>query len=220
MGMTVTKLTDMVKPAKGVKQIKIPGRNGVLHDDEGTYENYTYDIECAIVNSRRNASYGNIINWLDGSGELIVSAEPDKVYRAAIINQFSISGVTKGFSNFLVQFDVYPLKYSINSFDDFLTLTTSPTTIYNKGTYYSEPIITVYGTGAATLIINGINYTLSDIDGYVTINSEIQEVYKDSTNKNNTFIADDFPRFEVGKNEISFTGSVTKIEINPQWRYL
>ena len=219
MGITVTKLTDIVKPPKRVKQITVPGRQGVLHQDEGTYSNYTYDIECKIVNSRRKVSYGEIVNWLDGSGELIVSAEPDKVYRATIINQFSISGVTKGFSNFLAQFDVHPFKYSASPFNDFLTLT-SPSTIYNHGTYYSEPIITVYGTGNITLTINDNQFGLLNINGYITLNSEIMEVYKDKVNCNNQFSSMDFPHFEVGENVISFAGNVQKIEIEPNWRWL
>lgn len=219
MGIIVTAVPPIIKPEKRVNQIKIPGRQGVLHQDEGTYSNYTKDIECAIKNRTMKVDYSTIDAWLDGYGELTFSTEPNFVYRAMANNQISISGVAKSFSKFLVQFDVYPFKYSANPFNDFLTLT-SPSTIYSKGTFYSEPIITVYGTGSATLIINGINYTLSDIDGYVTINSEIQEVYKDKINKNNTFSGEDFPRLEVGKNEISFTGNVTKIEIEPNWRFL
>ena len=154
MGITVTKLTDMVKPLKRVQRITIPGRQGILHQDEGTYSNYTYEIECAIVNRHKKVGYSEIISWLDGSGDLTVSAEPDKAYKATIINQFSISGITKGFSSFLVQFDCFPFKYSVNRADEEKTLT-APTTIYKQGTVYSEPTITDYGTKNVTLAING-----------------------------------------------------------------
>lgn len=222
MGITVTKLDDIIKPRKRVTQITIPGKQGVLHQDEGTYENYTYGIECAIVNSQRKASYSDIVSWLDGHGELIVSVEPDKVYRARIINQIPISGVLKNFSNFLVQFDCFPFKYSVNairSHADDLTLTT-PTSIKNKGTVYAEPTITVYGSGNITLTINGANYALTGVDGYITVDSEMMEVYKGAINANNKYAAMDFPRFEVGMNTISWTGNVTKVEIVPKWRFL
>ena len=219
MGIIVTAVSPIIKPEKRVNQIKIPGRDGILHEDEGTYSNYTKDIECAIKNRAMKVDYSTIDAWLDGYGELTFSTEPNFVYRAMANNQISISGVLKSFSKFLVQFDVHPFKYSANPFNDHMTIT-DPVTIYNKGTYHSEPVITVYGTGGVTLTINDTEYTVSDIDGHVTINSEIQEVYKDGTNKNNTFIADEFPRFEVGENEISFTGNVTKIEIIPNWRWL
>ena len=44
--------------------------------------------------------------------------------------------------------------------------------------------------------------------------------HKDDENKNNSFTADDFPVFEVGANEISWTGTVERIEIQPNWRWL
>lgn len=219
LGIIVTAVPPIIKPEKRVNQIKIPGCNGVLHQDEGTYSNYTKDVECAIKNRNRKIDYSFLDEWLDGYGELIFSSEPNVVYRAMANNQISVSGVIKSFAKFLIQFDVQPFKYSVNKDNDFLTLTES-TTIYNKGTYYSEPIITVCGTGDITLTINDIDYSLNSIDGYVTINSEIQEVYKDNTNKNNTFMADDFPYLKVGANSISFAGNVTKIEIIPNWRYL
>ncbi|SHE47178.1 hypothetical protein, partial [Anaerotignum propionicum] len=64
------------------------------------------------------------------------------------------------------------------------------------------------------------NYGLNGISGSVTINSEMMEVYKDVTNANNKYSALDFPRFQVGENSISWTGSVTKIEVEPKWRWL
>jgi phage-related protein len=121
-----------------------------------------------------------------------------------------------------VQFKVFPFKYSVNavrSHADDLTLT-SPTTINNKGTVYSQPTITVYSTGDITLTINDTDYGLLGVEEYITIDSELMEVYKGTANANNKYSAMDFPRFEVGENRISWTGNVTKIEIEPKWRWL
>ncbi|AMJ40702.1 hypothetical protein [Anaerotignum propionicum] len=161
----------------------------------------------------------DVCAWLNGYGEVIFSSEPDKVYRAFIKNQIPFNNILLNLNDFLVQFDCFPFKYSVDKADEEITLTTA-TTIYNQGTIYSEPIITVYGTGNVTITIHGTAYAISEIDGYVTINSEIQEVYKDSTNKNNSFSALDFPKFQEGANTISWTGSVTRLEIKPNWRWL
>lgn len=216
MGVVMLKAPSIYKPKKRVNEIEIAGKNGVLHEDLGSFENYTKECECHVMDK---SNIDKICGWLTGYGEVVFSSEPDKVYRVFIKNQIPFNNILLNINDFLVQFDTYPLKYSVNKADEEITLT-SGTTIYNKGTYYSEPIITVYGSGNITLTINGINYTLNSVDGYVTVNSEIQEVYKDSVNKNNTFIADDFPKFNVGENSFSFTGNVTKIEIQPQWRWL
>lgn len=216
MGILISAMPDIVKPKRREEEITIPGRNGVLTIDEGTYEAYTLSVECG---TRGTARLGEIAVWLDGTGDLILSTEPDKVYKARISNAISISDVIYLYTSFLVQFKVFPFKYSVDKTDEEITLTTA-TTIYNQGTIYSEPVITIYGTGNVTLTMNGKAYTITGIDGYVTINSEIQEVYKDTTNKNNSFSALDFPKFQEGANTISWTGSVTRLEIEPNWRWL
>jgi len=216
MGILISAMPDIVKPQRREAEITIPGRNGVLAIDEGTYEAYTLSVACG---TRGTARLSEIASWLDGNGDLILSTEPDKVYKARISNAISISDVIYLYTSFLVQFKVFPFKYSVDKADEELSLT-APDTIYNQGTIYSEPIITVYGTGNVTITIHGTAYAISEIDGYVTINSEIQEVYKDSTNKNNSFSALDFPRFQTGANAISWTGNVTRIEIKPNWRWL
>ena len=216
MGILISAMPDIMKPQRRETEITIPGRNGVLTIDEGTYEAYTLSVACG---TRGTARLNEIVSWLDGNGDLILSTEPDKVYKARIGNAISISDVIYLYTSFLVQFKVFPFKYSVDQADEELNLSV-PTTIYNQGTIYSEPIITVFGTGNITVTINGASYTISGIDGYVTINSEIQEVYKNNTNKNNSFLAMDFPRFQVGENTVSWTGNVSRIEIKPNWRWL
>lgn len=219
MDIIVTKMPSIVKPKRRTNEIEVPGRNGVLHEDLGSFENYTLSIECAMKNRTRKHSFEEVCAWLSGYGELILSVNADKIYRVFINNQIPISGVIRSFSKFLVQFDTYPLKYSVNKADEELELTTGAT-IYNRGTYFSEPIITVYGSGNINLAINGITYGLQAVNGYITINSEMQEVYKDGINCNSQFIAEDFPIFQCGDNSISWTGNVTKIKIEPNWRWL
>ena len=97
---------------------------------------------------------------------------------------------------------------------------TAPTTIRNSGTVYSEPLITVYGSGDVTLNINGNPYPLRNVQESITIDSEMMEVFKEDTNQNGKYGGVEFPRFEVGKNEISWTGNVSKIKIQPRWRWL
>ncbi len=215
-GILISEMPDIVKPQRREQEVTIPGRSGVLTIDENAYESYTLSIACGKRGTSRLTS---IVAWLDGSGDLTLSTEPDKVYRARVSNAIYISDVIYLYNSFLVQFKVFPFKYSVNQADEERTLTT-PTTIYNHGTVYSEPTITVYGTGDITLTINGTNYGLLGVDGYMTINSEMMEVYKDAEYKNNSFEAMVFPRFDVGENRISWTGNVVKVEIEPRWRWL
>ena len=71
-----------------------------------------------------------------------------------------------------------------------------------------------------TLSINGNHYGLyPSIGPATTIDSVIEEVYSGQTNRNGVFVASGYPRFEPGVNDISFTGSISKIVIKPNWRW-
>ena len=216
MGVIVTAMPPTVRAAQRVESVKVPGRSGSLHETDGAYDNYTKTMECAI---KKREKIDDIAAWLTGSGEIIFSSEPDKVYRVTISNTISIAQMMRTFQKFQVSFDTYPFKYSVNRFDEALELE-KPAVILGKGTVYSQPVITVYGSGAVALTINGADYPLGNVDDYVTINSEIEECYKGDLNRNNIFSADEFPRLEPGDNTISWTGNVEKIEIQPNWRWV
>lgn len=216
MGVIVTKMPATVRPKRRVESIEIAGRNGSLHTDEGAFDSYDRTMECALKKRER---LDEVAAWLVGSGEMIFSTEPDKVYQVMISNQVSISQMMRMFQKFMVTMDTQPFKYSVNAFNDALELT-APTKIKSRGTIYSEPIITVYGSGDITLTINETEFPLYSVDGSITIDSEMMEVFKGNANQNSKYGAVEFPWLEVGENEISWTGDVEKVEIKPRWRWL
>ena len=215
-GILISSVPQQTKPERRVEHITIPGRNGELTQDEDTYEPYTISLQCSTRGSDR---LDEIVTWLNGAGELILATEPDKVYKASIYNKIAISDVIYLYNSFLIQFRVHPFKYSVNAYGDTLELTTA-TKVRNSGSIYSEPIITVFGSGDITLTINGKDFPLFGVDGYITIDSEMMEVFKGNTNQNSKYGAVEFPRLEVGENNISWTGNVEKVEIHPKWRWL
>lgn len=215
-GILIYSVPQQTRAKRRVKQITIPGRNGDLTQDEDTYEPYTISLQCSTRGSGR---LDEIVAWLNGAGELILSTEPDKVYQASIYNKISISDVIYLYNSFLLQFRVQPFKYSVNAFGDAFELTVA-TRVRNSGSIYSEPIITVYGSGDIALTINGKDFPLCDVEESITIDSEMMEVFKGNTNQNSKYGAVEFPRLEVGENEISWSGNVEKVEIHPKWRWL
>lgn len=216
MGVIVTAMPETVRAERRIESITVAGRNGSLHKDEGVYESYDRTMECALI---KRAKLDEIAAWLVGSGEMIFSTEPDKVYRVTIANKISITQMMRVFQKFQIVLDTQPFKYSVNPANDFVELT-APTTIRNSGTVYSEPLITVYGSGDITLTINGTDFPLYGVNESITIDSEMMEVFKGNANQNSKYGGVEFPKFEVGKNEISWTGNVSKIKIQPRWRWL
>lgn len=218
MRLQISTLPQIVKPKRRITNITIAGRNGNEIEDSGTYEGYTLSIGCGIEHITQT-ELEKMWEWLDGSGDLILSTEPTRVYKARVDNDISLSDMYWVFQNFLVQFDVEPFKYSVNKSNDFVTLIKSGT-LHNKGSYYAEPILKVYGNGTVTMQINGKIYSCQNVTDYVTIDSTLQMVYKNNINKNADYLTRDFPKFKKGENTITFLSGVTKIEIEPNWRWL
>lgn len=219
-GIDIVQLPDRIKPEKVVETIEIPGRSGTLHIENDMYKSYTISIPCYINSfSRKLQNIDNIISWLDGSGELIISQESDKIYDATIINSIPFSQVLGVFPEFLINFEVQPFKKKINYKNDKIILT-KPTTLVNNTNVFSLPKITIFGNGRVTFKINDDDFVISNVDSYVTIDSYFQEVYKNNENKNNTYNSFIFPKFKIGQNVFSFLGDIEKIEIEPNWRYI
>lgn len=215
-GILIASVPERKRPERRVEEIIIPGRSGFLTRDEKAYDAYTISLECS---TRGSSHLDEIIAWLTGSGELILYTEPDMVYHASIHNQIPISDVIYLYNSFLLQFRVQPYKHKVG-FCEYTETLTKADTIINHGTVHAEPVITVYGTGDITLNINGADYPLYSVEEYITIDSEMMEVFKGDISQNSKYGGADFPRLEVGENNISWTGEVTKVEIMPKWRYL
>lgn len=215
-GILIASAPQRVRPARRVEEIEVPGRSGTLTVDEEAYDTYTISMECSTRGSDR---LDEIVAWLNGAGDLILSTEPDKVYEASIYNKIAISDVIYLYNSFLLQFKVQPFKYNVNAFGDTLELN-KETKVLNPGTVYSQPIITVHGSGDIILRINNVDYPLHSVDDHITIDCEMMEVFKGDVSQNSKYGAMDFPRLEPGENTISWSGNVEKIVIEPKWRWL
>lgn len=156
--------------------------------------------------------------WIINTGEsdLIFSFQPDKKYIAQVVNMIDFKQVLKHTSRFPIIFNCKPFKYSVE--ENIITITKNNSTIYNKGTFQSEPVIKVYGSGDIKLKINEDEVTIKKVDGYVTIDSVLKDCYKDDALKNGDMIGQ-FPILKVGENVVSFSGNVGKVEVrvNEVW---
>lgn len=208
----VTKLPPHERADANIEKKVVPGRDGFLIQDDGTYGEVIKPCECVLD----GGSIDSVVAWLTGSGEVTFSNEPTKKYKAAIINKIPLSKIIPTFHEFIIQFDCQPHAY--DTVNALITLTTGGT-VTNPGTAASKPVIKVYGTGTIMLTIGAWNIYLSNVVDYVTIDSTIMDAYKDAVLKNNDMTGD-FPLLQPGANPVSWTGTVTKVEITPNWRSL
>ena len=117
------------------------------------------------------------------------------------------------FGKFTVTFILEPFDYSNDT--SILTIN-SNTSIYNTATHYSKPKLKLYGTGNLQVSINSQTFQINNVTSYVEIDSELQQCHEDTLNKE--FIGS-YPVLEVGENKITKSSNISKIEIDPRWRY-
>ncbi|KEH91590.1 phage putative tail component (plasmid) [Clostridium botulinum C/D str. BKT12695] len=159
-----------------------------------------------------------IKNWLMGKqNRLVFSDDADKFYIAQVINKFDIAQTLRILGSFPVIFNCKPFMYYFSGLEP--VKITTPTSIYSPEFIVpSEPVIKIYGSGDIKLNINKYSIELLNVQDYVTVNSVLQECYKDTQNCNNKMCGE-FPLL-LEENKINWNGNVSKVEIIPNWRCL
>ena len=134
-------------------------------------------------------------------------------------NQIEFTKILRNHENraFTVNFRCQPFWYQENVPE--ITITTSGTFVTNPGSVYSEPVITVHGSGEITLMVGMTIVELDGITDSITLDTPLMEAYKGVTSMNSC-MSGDFPTLLPGSNVISWTGNVTKVVIQPNWRQL
>jgi len=210
LNMMIAQCPPKSSPLLRYDSITVAGRQGTLTTTDGTYNTYIRQVEFTVF------SFDNIDEicaLYKGVGWVTFDDEPDKKYIARVSNQIDFTQLAPYTNSFVIQFEVQPFGYELNPQTIYLT---SSGSIYNQGTFESQPTITVYGTGNNNITVNGKTFTVFNIVDSVTIDSENYIAYKEST----LYITSgEFPVFSTGKNTISFTDA-NKLVIQPNWRWL
>lgn len=208
-------------PERDFESIHIPGRNGDVIMDKGSYKNTirSYDISFGDLDKTFFEMGRKAIQWLCSSityARLEDSYEPD-VYRMAVyLNSLSIENILNHGGRATIEFNCKPQRFF--KIGEKISTFTSQGYLKNPTSFESLPVVKVYGSGTGTINIGGYVVGISAIDQFVVIDSELQECYKYLQNKNHTVSLDrDFPKLGPGNNNISFSGGVTKLEVTPRW---
>lgn len=216
-GIAVLEQPPITLATERVTYTDVPGRSGSLTSLEGTdvYGDIVLAAECYIKDEER---LNEIAGWLKGGGKVKFANRPNVIYEARINNQIPFEKIVRGKPNrtFSVNFRCKPFGYDVDN--PIYTLTRSGN-VTNRGNVIAEPVITVTGSGDITLMVNQDIIELSGISGSITVDSALMEAYKGTTAQNDK-MSGEFPTLKPGTNGISWTGSVTKVEIkvNPRYR--
>ena len=213
LGLFMERCPEKISPKRRDEAFTVPGRHGNLTTTDGAFDSYIRSAEFIVKDEKR---LDEICAHFKGSGWLIFSNEPDRKYKARVANQIEFSHVIRHFKRFVVEFEVQPFGYDV--FEQTITKT-APFSLFNIGTFEAEPIITIFGNGNITLYVNNKSIYLKEITDKIIIDSEMKNAYNNSVSLNYK-MSGDFPVLSLGENNISWTGNVTKLETQPNWRFL
>lgn len=207
-GLIIKDLGEDNLPQKDIESIKVAGKNGNMHIDNGTYNSITRTIVCVATDLEK---INDIISFLKPIGTIELSTH-EGIYRNYVINnQVPFSKYLSYLREFPIQLELSPIGYSIT--ETVVTKTTTPGTFTVGGTIGVSPILEIKGSGEVTVTLNGKVFTLSNCDSTAYIvDCDLMNVTKSSVQKNDEFTGN-FPELIVGTNTISWTGSVSEVKI-------
>ena len=220
-GLEVETFPSYSTPKRSGEKVHIPGRNGDLVIDGGSWENGTRNYVVAIGSYERDYyEMGNKLSeWLNSSttyARLEDSYEPE-VYRLAIyLNEVSFTNIYNHGGEAELAFDCKPQRFlKVGEMPIVLEKTTK---IQNPTNFSSLPLIKVYGNGSGTIAIDGIQVSITEIGGSIAIDSDLQDAYAGSVNKNSMVrVPNGFPIFPKGTSTFTIGGGITKVEVIPRW---
>jgi len=217
-GLIICELPPITKPKMKTSIIKIDGRDGDIVEELG-YESYTKNISIGLA---RNYKIDEVIKYFTGTGTLEMSNEPNKIYNCKIVDKIDYEKLLR-FKKAIVKFHTQPFKYLKNETSVEQTITTQTSIkVNNIGLEIAKPIITLEGTGTIEISINNntiFKYTFPDNETKVVIDSIEEEAYLEGVYKNRNMLGE-FPKLQIGENTITWTGTLTKIKIEPKSRWL
>ncbi len=216
-GIHVTEQPPVTIPSERMTFTNVPGRSGSLTtlESDDVYDDLLLTASCFIADPARIPA---IAAWLRGSGQVTFANRQGGFYYARIVNQIPFEKILRGNPHraFAVNFRCKPFWYQAGVQP--ITLTTSGTFITNPGSVFSEPVITVYGSGEVTLMV-GMTITELEITDSIMLDTPLMEAYSGGTSMNSR-MSGDFPTLPPGQNAVSWMGNVSRVVIQPNWRYL
>lgn len=105
-GLVISELPPISKPQMRTVETVVDGVDGSLIEEVG-YSSYDKSV---IIGLTHNADIDEVIAYFSGSGDVVFSNEPDKYYKASIVNQIDFARLVR-YKTATVTFRVQPFKH-------------------------------------------------------------------------------------------------------------
>lgn len=192
------------------------GADEQLTTPENVYNNIVYPIWFyAFLPENYNDSA--IKAFCANKSTLTLSRYPDYYFKIRKISLSAVDSIGQGKRiDYVLTLTLAPFRYSTDN--DWISLT-SGDDVYNNYSRYSKPTFEIVGQGEIRLTVNGSNFDIyaPHTDITIVVDSERHITYTGTTlltGKTNG----KYPLFAVGRNSVSYSGSITSIKYKGNWR--
>ena len=196
----------------------IPGRNGDLIWETGSYENRSGSASCFCLQSdveKAISSAGRFLMGKKGYRRLETSDDPDHYWMARVENSPRIEQRLRTLAPFEIGFDCKPQRF-VKSGENPIVFT-SGGSLFNQYGQIALPFITLYGQGAGRLTIGDCVVEVKALNGSLYLDSDTQNAYNNNGNQNLNINAPAFPVLGDGEIKVAFSGGIERVEIVPRW---
>ena len=196
----------------------IPGRNGDLIWETGSYENRSGSASCFCLQKdveKAISSAGRFLMGKKGYRRLETSDDPAHYWMARVENSPQIAMRLRTLAPFEIGFDCKPQRF-VKDGENSVVFTSSGS-LFNQYGQIASPFITLHGQGAGRLTIGDCVVEVKALDGLLYLDSDTQNAYNNNGNQNMNINAPLFPVLGDGEIPIAFSGGIERVEIIPRW---
>lgn len=196
----------------------IPGRNGDLIWETGSYENRSGSASCFCLQKdveKAVSSAGRFLMGKKGYRRLETSDDPDHYWLARVENSPQIAMRLRTLAPFEIDFDCKPQRFVKNGENS--VVFTKSGSLFNQYGQVALPLIKLYGNGSGWLTVGDCNVEIKTLNGTLYLDSDTQNAYNNNGNQNLNINAPVFPVLGDGEIPIAFSGGIEKVEIIPRW---
>lgn len=240
IGLEVETFPEYIVPEKIYDVVHVPGRNGDVVIDTGTYSNVprTYKVSMATHNQvSYSQKMSQVAEWLhsaSGYARLEDSYDED-FYRYAYYNEsVSMENLFDEAGKATLNFVCKPQRYYKSG--EVPIVFTSIGKIQNTTINPAFPILNIITNNTAqdpadandivgSVTIGSYTFSIKRDSAYIgeimrfTVDCELQNAYRELINMNNLMVlnGEDFPKIDPGEQQIYFDGGVISVEVIPRW---
>lgn len=222
LGVIVQELPPLTLSEERVEFKPVLGKSGsyTMLDGDNVYEDIVQPVKCCLTDA---AYQEQVIAWLRGRGGLILGNMPNRYYDARCINQLELKQVLRNnpHRSFSAVFRCKPYRYHYPAIAPYALANGG--TITNPGTIDAEPMIVITGSGNIALTLGDKVIEISGLTGSITIDTAYGIVYRTGSNPLQGLFgsvsSEDWPfTLPPGDTVVGWTGTVTGVTLEPNWR--